>query len=114
MQDIKSQNIKAVIKKLLKLKKLTYEEVETDLECSVPTVKRILGAEELTLTRLLQFCELLEVFLAKNQAHFAYLLKLYAGQSPKQIAEKYGLTARSTDNYLIALEKHELSRVTGR
>ena len=139
MKDFKSQKIKTALKQLLKLKKITYEEVAEQLECSVPTVKRVLGPEELTLNRLLQFCDILdvdlgeleamtkdapavherfseaqEIFLSKHQAHFAYLLKLYSGESPKQIAEKYGLTARSTDKYLIALEKHELIRVTGR
>ena len=139
MNDFKSQKIKNALKKLLKIKKITYEDLADQIECSVPTVKRFLGPEELTLSRLLQLCEIVEVdlaelealtneagikheqftkeqevFLAKNKAHFAYLLKIYSGDSPKQIAEQYGLTPRSTDKYLIPLEKIGLIRVSGR
>jgi len=139
MQEFKTQKIKAVIKDLLKKKDITYEDLAVQMECSVPTIKRILGPEELTLNRLLQLCEIVEIdlgelevltgddkaseekftpeqeaFLAKNKNHFAYLFKIIGGYSPKQIAEKYGLTQRSTDKYLIALEKHDLIRVTGK
>ncbi|WP_413288042.1 helix-turn-helix domain-containing protein [Bdellovibrio sp. HCB337] len=139
MQEFKSQKIKAVIKDLLKKKDITYEDLAEQMECSVPTIKRILGPEELTLNRLLQLCEIVnidlaelealsgeeeardekfteqqEAFLAKNQSYFAYLMKLFGGETPKQIAEKYGLTQRSTDKYLIGLEKQGLIRVTGK
>lgn len=139
MQEFKSQKIKAVIKDLLKKKNITYDDLAEQLDCSVPTIKRILGPEELTLNRLLQLCEIVEIdlaeletltgagevreesftpeqeaFLAKNRNYFAYLMKLFGGDSPKQIAEKYGLTQRSTDKYLIGLEKQDLIRVTGK
>lgn len=139
MTDFKSQKIKQVIKTLLKKKGITYESLATSLECSVPTVKRILGPEELSLTRLLQMCEVVEIdlrdleeltqdtsvqdseftddqqhFLAKNPAYLSYLLRLFNGESPKQIADRYGLTQRSTDKYLIGLEKKELIHVTGK
>ena len=139
MTDFKSQKIKQVIKTLLKKKGITYEALATSLECSVPTVKRILGPEELSLTRLLELCEIVEIdlseletltkdtsvteakftdeqqlFLAKNPAHLSYLFRLFNGETPKQIAEKYGLTQRSTDKYLIGLEKKELIHVTGK
>lgn len=139
MQEFKSQKIKTVIKDLLKKKGITYEDLADQLECSVPTIKRILGPEELTLNRLLQLCEIVDIdlaelealtgagdvkeerftpeqeaYLAKNRNHFAYLMRLLGGDSPKQIAEKYGLTQRSTDKYLIGLEKHDLIRVTGK
>jgi transcriptional regulator with XRE-family HTH domain len=137
MNQFQSPQIKSVIKSLLKKKALSYEDVAEKLECSVPTVKRILGAEELSLNRLLQLCDILsidlgelqtllgegekqeekftpeqEIFLAKNRAHFAYLMKLFDGKTPKQIAEEFKLTARSIDKYLIALEKNELIKVT--
>lgn len=139
MTDFKSQKIKKVIKTLLKKREITYEDLAERLECSVPTVTRILGQEEMTLTRLLEFCEILaidlaeiealtkdseekeerftpeqETFLAKNKNYFAYLMKLFEGFTPKQIAEKFGLSQRSTDKYLIGLEKHALIRVTGK
>jgi len=140
MQEFKSQKIKSVIKDLLKKKSITYEDLAQDMECSIPTIKRILGQEELSVNRLLQLCEILDidlgelnaltnetdknteeafneeqqVFLAKNKTHFAYLMKLFEGKTPKQIAEEFGLTDRSTDKYLIALEKQDLIRVTGK
>lgn len=139
MLEFKSQKIKTVLKNQLKKKNLTYEDLAEELECSVPTVKRILGAEEITLNRLLQLCAILnislseiealsaegekkeikfseeqETFLAKNPNYWAYLMKLFSGKTPAEIAKEYSLTARSTDKYLIALEKQELIRVTGK
>ena len=139
MTDFKSQKIKQVLKDLFKKKKLTYEEIAEQLDCSLPTVKRILGSEELTLTRLLQLCEIAEIdladlelltkeravaeekftaeqetFLAKNPSYLAYLMKLFGGESPKQIADKHKLTQRSTDKYLVGLEKLGLIHVTGK
>ncbi len=139
MTDFKSQKIKQVFKSLLKKKGITYEELAESLECSVPTVKRILGPEELTLTRLLELCEIVEIdlgelealtkdtvaadanftdqqqqFLAKNPSYLSYLFRLFGGETPKQIAEKHKLTQRSTDKYLIGLEKNELIHVTGK
>jgi hypothetical protein len=113
--------------------------VAEELECSVPTVKRFLGSEELTLTRLLELCDLVEVdlseiqelmketaleeqkftheqetFLASNPAYLGYLMKLFSGETPKQIAVKYSLSVRSTDKYLLALEKNGLIHVTAK
>lgn len=138
MTDFKSQQIKTVLKDLLRKKKMTYEDVAETLKCSVPTVKRILGPEELTLTRLLEFCEILEVslsdievltkmtkapvekfseeqevFFAKNAHYLSYFLKLYE-MPPEKIAEKYKLTQRSTDKYLLALEKLGVIIVNGK
>ena len=139
MTEFKSQKIKGVIKELLKKKNLTYEDLAADLECSIPTIKRILGPEELTLNRLLQLCEIVDIdladlenltadtevkeekfteeqesFLAKNQNYFAYLLKLLSDKTPTEIAQTHNLNQRSTDKYLIGLEKLELIRVTGK
>lgn len=138
MSDFKSEQIKSVIKDLLKKKKMTYEDVAVELACSTPTVKRILGPEEITLSRLLEFCDLLDItlsdievlikagkeerpeftdeqqlFLAKNPYHFVYLMALYES-SPQQIAEKHKLTPRSTEKYLISLEKQNLIKVSGK
>ncbi|MBC7464598.1 MAG: helix-turn-helix transcriptional regulator [Bdellovibrio sp.] len=138
MKEFKSQKIKSVLKSLLKKKDITYEDLAAQMECSVPTIKRMLGAEELSLNRLLQLCEIVEIdladlealtkeeksqnekftpeqekFLAKNTNFFAYLMNLFDGKTPKQIAESNQLTQKSTDKYLIALEKLELIKVTG-
>jgi transcriptional regulator with XRE-family HTH domain len=139
MEEFKTQEIKTALKALLKKQGVTYEAIAEEIDCSVPTVKRILGKEELTLNRLLQLCEMAntnlaeleqltketqikeeryseeqEIFLAKNQNFFSYLMKLFSGESPKQIAENFKLSQRSTDKYLIGLEKMELIRVTGK
>ncbi len=138
MNQFKAEQIKTVIKDLLKKKSLTYEMVAKEFECSVPTIKRILGKEELSLQRLLQFCDLLETdlgeiealtkiakesvehftpaqeqFLAKHPGHLSYLMRLYS-ETPKEIAKEFQLDDRSTDRYLLDLEKQELITVTGR
>ncbi|MGZ3746250.1 MAG: helix-turn-helix domain-containing protein [Pseudobdellovibrionaceae bacterium] len=139
MNDINSQKIKNVFKDLLKKKGITYEEVAEQLDCSLPTVNRILGPEEITLSRVLELCEILDMsfsdlaamtkediqkeerfteeqesFLAKNGHLFAYFIKLLGKETPKQIAEEYGLNQRSTDKYLIALEKEGLIKVSNK
>ncbi len=138
MNNFKIQQLKSTLKDLLKQKKMTYEDVAKELQCSVPTIKRILGDEELTLSRLLELCDILDVsltdletltktasekierfteeqqiFLAKNKNFLAYLVKLY-DNTPEQIAEKYKLSQKSTDKYLLGLEKHELIKVNSK
>lgn len=138
MNDFKIQQLKSTIKDLLKQKKMTYEDVAKELNCSVPTIKRILGDEELTLSRLLELCDILDVtltdlemltktatdkverfseeqqiFLAKNKNFLAYLVRLFE-ETPEQIAEKYKLTQKSTDKYLLGLEKNGLVKVNAK
>lgn len=139
MKDFESQKIKSVIKHLLRQKNITYETVADTMECSVPTVTRFLGAEELSLSRLLKLCDIVgidladlqrmmkteepkeerftaeqEQFLVKNKNFLAYLIRLYAEETPKQIAEKNKLTQRSTDKYLLGLERQELIKVSAK
>jgi transcriptional regulator with XRE-family HTH domain len=139
MKEFELQKIKGILKLLLKKKNITYEMLAEQMECSVPTVTRFLGTEELTLTRLLQLCEILDIdladvqnlmasekapnesftpeqetFLVKNKNILSFLMKLFSDETPKQIAEKYKLTAKATDKYLMALEKQNLIRVTGK
>jgi transcriptional regulator with XRE-family HTH domain len=135
----KTQELKAALKALLKKKGITYEQVAEELECSLPTVKRIMGPEELTLSRFIQLCQIADVdlaeleafataagtedesftdeqalFLSKHPAHLAYLMKLFHGQTPRQIADEFKLSQQTTDRYLLALEKRGLIRVTGK
>ena len=123
--------LKAALKSLLKEKDIQYVELAERLSCSVPTIKRILGPEELTLSRLLDICDVLEIklseleaivkegalvkrveftpeqdaFFAKNTNYLAYYSALHTDMTPAEIATKYGLTKKSTDLYLIRLEK---------
>lgn len=133
------EKVKAALKKVMKSKGHTYKDLSEQLECSLPTAKRVLGPEELTLSRLSKILEWLGIsfkdldkmirttetdfvnfnkeqdeFLAKNPMYMAYLLKLRGGDSPDQIAKKYQLNKRSTDKYLLRLEQLELIRVTGK
>ena len=122
--------IKATIKSLLKNKKMSYQQVANHLNCSLSTVKRILGKEELALSRLLEICELLglsmgeleklagdrkkkeilnftisqEEFFADNPEYFNYYQLLHSGKSPKQIAKSNKLNKLSSDKYLRELE----------
>lgn len=139
MKEVASLKLKEALKRQLKLKKIGYQELAEHLNCSVPTVKRILTQEELTLSRLLAILEFLnlslgelemlagqgdsgevlftpeqEKFLAENPHFLTYMLQLYGGDTPKKIAEKYKLDARATDKYLMGLEKHGLIKVTGK
>ena len=139
MKTYKVSEIKEIIKNLLKKNKVTYKELDDHLECSEPTVKRILGPEEITLTRLIQICEFLkmslsdlealmktderetvnlnekqQLFLVENKNHFAYLMEIYQELNPEQIAVKYKLNAKSTQKYLINLEKYDLIKVTSK
>jgi len=139
MKDFATQKLKAAIKQQLRLKKATYQDLAAHLSCSVPTVKRILGSEEITLNRTLQILEFLdltlselellasqgkeerprftpeqETFLVKNPNYFAFLLALHNGKTPKKIADEFQLNQKSLDKYLLGLERAGLIRVTGR
>jgi hypothetical protein len=139
MNQFTVQNIKQSLKIILKQKHIRFEDIAKELDCSIPTVKRILGPEELSLSRLLQLCDFVGLglgelesfaatkllqrpgftaaqqdFLAKHPSHFAYLMRLYAGSTPAKIAQEFSLNMRTTDKYLLDLERTELIRVTGK
>lgn len=136
-QNYEITKIKSALKEQLRKKDMTYEDLAQDLNCSLPTVNRILGPEEITLSRLLELCEILDLkfsdlaqltktqttenntftakqdaFLAKNTGHFSYLMHLISGETPEKIATKFKLTKRSTDKYLIDLENENLLKVS--
>lgn len=137
MGNLKVVKIKDGIKALLKRNNRKYHDLAKHLDCSLSTVKRILGAEELTIARLIKICEYLNVslaelesfcesnskdtskftpkqekFLSENKEYFSYLYRLNSGLTPTDIAKRYNLTKLSTDKYLITLEKMELIKVT--
>lgn len=139
MKDISIQKIKSAIKDQLMKKDITYYEVAEYLQCSLPTVNRILGPEEIGLTRIIELCELIgisfselgalvndetvkretfspdqEAFLAKNPNFFAYFMKLQSGDTPKKISEDSKLNQRSNEKYLIGLENQGLIKVSGK
>lgn len=132
------KKIKLALKDYLRKQKYTYSDVAQVWKCSIPTVKRQLGTEELAFGRLLEILEWLGLtlaeiekmaesdrleaprfsqkqieFLAKDQKALEFLLKLYAELTPEQIAKKYQIPAREMEKILILLEKHDLIRVSG-
>lgn len=134
--DIAQDRIKAALKQLLKRQNSTYADVAKVWGCSVPTVKRLLGPEELSLSRLLSLLDWLNLnlselqklaesenldnpvfttkqneFLAKNPAAFAVLMKLFEEETPQALMRKYSVPQAVMDRYLIQLEKHDLIRV---
>lgn len=139
MGEYESMRLKTAIKSQLALRKAKYRDLAVHLACSIPTVKRILGDEELSVSRLLQILAFLDLslselemlaarqdeknamkftraqeeFLVQNPNCFAYLTQLYGGETPATIATKYKLTPRASDKYLLALERADLIHVTG-
>lgn len=134
--QLAQNKIKLALKQLLKKQNHTYADVAKVWACSLPTVKRQLGPEELPLSRLLILLEWLNLsltdlqklaesdsleapkftakqsdYLAKNPREFSFLMKLYEELTPDQIAKKYKLTAATLAKILLQLEKHDLIRV---
>lgn len=128
--------IKQALKQVLKKRGHTYRDVAKVWNCSVPTVKRQLGNEELPVSRLLILLDWLDLslgelqklseadtlmnprftakqidFLSKNLREFAFLNKLYEGLTPQQIAKRHKLEPAAVERILIQLEKHDLIRV---
>ena len=133
------QKIKAALKQVLGQRSHTYKDVARVWDCSEPTVKRQLGNEELPLSRLLTLLEWLSLsladlhkiaesgkagapkwtqkqneFLSRNPKLFAFLTKIYGGESPKDIGQKYQIPVPEIERILIQLEKYDLIRNSGR
>jgi hypothetical protein len=134
--NLAQTKMKTALKQLLKKREHTYSDVAKVWGCSLPTVKRQLGNEELPLSRLLSLLEWLDLslgdlekmatadslmrpgftarqteFLAKNMREYVFLMKLYDDLTPQQIAKKFKLTSAAIDKILIQLEKYDLIRV---
>jgi hypothetical protein len=134
--ELAQQKMKSVLKDLLKKREHTYKDVAQVWKCSVPTVKRLLGKEELPVSRLLTMLEWLDLslgdleklsqtenmesprftqkqteFLAKNLREFAFLMELYDENTPQQIGKRFKLSPAVVEKILIQLEKYDLIRV---
>lgn len=134
--NLAQQKIKSALKEYLRQQNYTYSDVAEVWKCSIPTVKRQLGAEELPLSRLLELLDWLNLslaqlekmaeteghelprwtqkqneFLAKNPRELGFLMKLYEGVTPAQIAKKYQMQPSAVDKILLNLEKYDLIRV---
>lgn len=135
-----AEGLKETLKALMKRQGRTYADLAAHLGVSLPTVKRALGSEEMPLSRLLEVCAWLDVslsdlealahleaqktrasftleqeeFLAANPGYLSYLAQLHDGDSPAKIAKNFQLTARSTELYLLRLERLELLHRDGK
>lgn len=138
MSEFQADKIKVVLKTLLKNQKKSYEQLASHLSCSVPTVKRILGREEISLTRLLEILAYLDIslaevetltsnlkgekltfsteqqqFLRDNPGHFAFFMYLAANKSDLDtIKQRFSLNDSSVRAYLLDLEKIGLVEAT--
>jgi hypothetical protein len=136
-EQLSLEKIKAALKQVLRQRGLTYKDVAEYWNCSEPTVKRLLGPEELPLSRLLVLLERLSLslmelhklteleslaeprwtakqyeFLAKNPKLFGLLMKLYeSGATPQTVARKYKISPEDLERMLIQLEKYDIIRV---
>ena len=121
--------IKSTIKKLMKKKFINQETLATRLGTSLPTVRRILTKERLSLDRLIEICRILEIelndlvsiaveskkrytylseeqekFFAANPHYYQYLRQLGRGLKPSDIELETSISIRSTKKYLLKLE----------
>lgn len=118
------------VKELLKQRGITYGQLADTLECSLPTIKRLLNKPTLPLSRLLEIAEIANiefseiseradqlrpqhyVFSDSQDALFAerpemlvYLQELMVGKTPDEIATHHDLNPRSTAEYQKQLER---------
>lgn len=131
--------IKSIIKSLLKKSGMTYSDLAISLDISLPTVRRILTTESLSIERLVKICDILgttftdvidmtkqpdlelrflteeqEIFFCKQPAHYSYLRCLGRGMSTDEIAHEFNLTSKQTDMFTAELEILGLIKRTGR
>ena len=129
--------LKSVFRRVMKQRGLKFKDLADHLGVSLATVKRILAAEELSLSRTLEICAWLdltlselesmasiappteetyteeqELFLSADPRFLAYLLLLHDGMTPSRIATAHDLKPRSTELYLRRLEQLGLIRVS--
>jgi transcriptional regulator with XRE-family HTH domain len=127
------------IKLLIKQKKLSYADLATGLGVSLPTIKRWLNSDDISIATLLSISEFLEVdlldllehardrrtdecrftaeqenFFARHLSYLAYYYELRRGLDPSAIERKHGIKASSTLRYLTKLEQLGLIRLSSR
>ncbi len=130
VSQLRLDKIRGVLKKALKSRGLTYEDLGESMGLSLPTVKRMLTQDDLSLMRLFTICEITgltfgdlsllvdkeiereksyfsieqEEFFAKNPHYLNYLFAMFEKKDPIEIQKQSGLTQRSQQMYLTKLE----------
>jgi len=134
--SVEETRIKGVLKGMMKKRGLHHADLAEALGVSVPTVRRFMTKEHLSVERLVKVCEWLgvsfyevvemsrtgspevnllseeqEEFFAAFPRYFTYLRYLGRGLTPAEIETKYSLKPTSTQWYLTELEAHGLIAV---
>lgn len=116
LKKIEIENIQNIIKKLLKQKKMNSSKLSSLMKISEATAKRFLSGNDLSLERIIQICDILElkfhdlmdlsktleseyyflsvdqeIFLSKNPVHFSIILLLLKNKSVSLILSELKL-----------------------
>lgn len=130
------KRIKQSIKKLLKNQGITYSELADHMGLSLPTIRRSLTSDSISIDRLSKICSFLKITLPEliqisfldsketeplseeNEKHFvkhpdAYTILRYIGKGIKvdDISENFQLSEKRMTSYLDQLESLNLIRV---
>ncbi|MEN0066801.1 MAG: helix-turn-helix transcriptional regulator [Myxococcota bacterium] len=124
----------------MRARKITYQALGTDIGLSESGVKKVLNAEDGSVSRLLRICESLELsfedlvaeaanppgepvllneeqqtFLVRNPGYYFFLESLWANRfDVDAVVEAHDLDPDSTHRYLMTLQRLELVVVTDR
>jgi len=128
------RQVAQALRKVLKGRRVTYEELGEKLGISSRTVKRIMHGNDYSMAKLAEVCDAIgikffdlmrlaqeeereesfkltveqEEFLATNPKHFKFFSKLVKGLSLQAIKENYGLTNKALVSYVKDLESFGL------
>jgi len=129
-----SLKIIQILKKELKAKRLTYNDIAIHLKITEAGVKKLLSKNDISLNRFEHLCELIEkstveifrmaydsdvdstqfteqqvIFFIKNPHYFHFYMKLaYENKKPSFILNEYKLSSKSINLYLKKLEEFNL------
>ncbi len=133
-QPIHFEKMKGLIKTVMKRRQKKYQDLAAYLDVSLPTVKRMLNSDDLSFQRLCAILEWLglslaqaaklaeehskkeysrytteqEQFLADHPHHHYFFNELMNGYSAKQLAERFNLSEKSVQRYLMDLDHQNL------
>jgi len=132
--------LRAALKEIMKAQKLSQIELSEHLGISIATTRRIFSGEDISLNRLMEVCDWLEItieelfqysntileksevyysleqeeFLASNFHLLDLLGHLYDGKTIEEVCEEYSISSKNRKKYLASLEKYNLIYYTSR
>ena len=132
--DWQVTEIKSALKQIMRRRGVKYSDLAEHLGVSLPTIKRIMSSEELSLTRLVRICDFLDVSL-EQLAHaaemfregdrvqfteeqeealyespetFKFFMEYYSLESADEIKATHGLSRKVVQHHLQKLKKLDL------